>query len=570
MNLCPVGLRAMRCAFSVVLLGVAAVGAGAQVVTVPATPMVGSSNPVSAEPPVTRPSTTPCTVTLFDNLAFNDYAAMPLSYAPPAGCRGPWAKVVLTVDLTVSAGVQYDRTASFYLGNANIFYGTTAEPRSTLSPSWHVERDVTDLSAIFKTARTGDALIYNIVNSTYTGIIYGTAKLLFYPANFRNPAPVVPDVVTPVSGMNSPYELDTTASAVTATVTAPRNVAQAYLDVIAQSQSNDEFWYFCVPNDVASELYSCGNTAFRETEVTIDGKPAGVAPVYPWIYTGGIDPFLWEPITGVQTLNFKPYRVDLTPFAGVLSDGAPHTVGVSVFNADSYFLATANLLLYEDHGRNETGGGLIENTLSAAPTPQVLENLQTDSSSGTTTGTVTVTSSRNFTVKGYVNTSLGRVETTVQQTVNFDSAQTFNVGVNDIQNTVQTSTVNAKTTTQLGPLVEVSEKTISYPLTLDYSYVVNANGSAAQVVSVNQQDLESETQSLNGFPLLSSSVAEQVQASDTLDFDANGNFTGAGPTKSSASYVAKDSLGNCYSESLTSANRVLTGVASGKECRSRW
>ena len=153
--------------------------------------------------------------------------------------------------------------------------------------------------------------------------------------------------MVPVSGSNNAYELDTTSSELTTTFTAPRNTIKAYLDVIAQSQSSDEFWYQCVPNDATGPLESCGNTAFRETEVTIDGKPAGVAPVYPWIYTGGIDPYLWEPITGVQTLNMKPYRVDLTPFAGVLSDGGPHTVGVSVFNAHSYFLATANLLLIQ-------------------------------------------------------------------------------------------------------------------------------------------------------------------------------------------------------------------------------
>lgn len=86
--------------------------------------------------------------------------------------------------------------------------------------------------------------------------------------------------------------------------------------MITQSQIGDEFWYTCVPNDVATELESCGGTAFREAEVSIDGTPAGVAPVYPWIYTGGVDPFFWEPIPGVQTLNFIPYRVDLTPFAG--------------------------------------------------------------------------------------------------------------------------------------------------------------------------------------------------------------------------------------------------------------
>ncbi len=561
MNPLPFEARVARRLAAVLFAGL--MSAGAQVVTVSSTPVTGSANPATAEPLVSRPSTTPCEVTLFSNEAFNDYSAHPVSYAPPTGCAGAWARVVLTVDFTVTAGRQFDRTASLYLGNANIFYGTTAEPRATVSPSWHVERDVTDLSAIFKTTQAGQAIVYNIVNSTYTGVIYGTAKLLFYPANWRNPAPVVPDVVVPVSGVNSPYELDTTASQVTTTVTAPRNVEKAYLDVIAQSQSNDEFWYLCVPNDAAAMLQSCGNTAFRETEVTIDGKPAGVAPVYPWIYTGGIDPYLWAPITGLQTLNFKPYRVDLTPFAGVLSDGLPHTVGVSVFNADSYFLATANLLLYRDHGRAETGGGLIEDNLSAAPMPQVAENLQTDAS-GNTTGTVSVTSERKFAVKGYVDTSLGRVETTVEQNVDFSSMQTFNVGANDIQNAVQKTTVEEKTSRRLGPVEEITRKSISYPLTLDYSYVVNPDGTAVQVVTADQQDNAKESRSINGFPLYSGSTDEHVHTADTLNFGATSTSTTN--RSSSASYVEKNSLGECYSRSLTSAAGLLTSVTDGKGC----
>jgi hypothetical protein len=150
-------------------------------------------------------------------------------------------------------------------------------------------------------------------------------------------------------------------------VALPRNTEEAYLDVFAQSHSNDEFWWTCVPSDVSGELESCGNTAFRETEISIDGKPAGIAPVYPWIYTGGVDPYLWEPIPGVQTLNFKPFRVNLTPFAGVLSDGNAHTVGISVYNANSYFLATANLLAFTDPHAQRTNGGLLSDTLSAAP-----------------------------------------------------------------------------------------------------------------------------------------------------------------------------------------------------------
>ena len=124
------------------LLAATVVGvASAQVVTVPPTPQVGSSNPATAEPSVTRPNTKPCVVPLLSNVPFENFNGAPLSYAPPAACPGPWAKVVLTADFTVTAGLQYDRSAWFYLNGVNIFYGTTAEPRSKLSPSWHIERD---------------------------------------------------------------------------------------------------------------------------------------------------------------------------------------------------------------------------------------------------------------------------------------------------------------------------------------------------------------------------------------------------------------------------------------------
>ena len=411
------GLRAL-----VPIFLLAAAGA-AQVVPVPPTPQVGSSNPVSPEAPVTRPGTTPCAVPLFTNLEFADYGTKTITYAPPrgSGCAGPWSKVVLTADFTVTAGRQFDRTAKFFLGGANIYFGTTAEPRAILSPSWHIEKDVTDLSALFKRSQTGVASIQNIVDTTYTGIIYASATLLFYPANGTYPAPTVPNEVLSLSD-NQTTRVNSTTDQQSATFTLPRNIDRAYLDVIAQSQASDEFWYTCVPNDVAGELENCGNTGFRETEVTIDGRPAGVAPIYPWIYTGGIDPYLWEPITGIETLDFKPYRVDLTPFAGVLSDGKPHTVAVSVYNANSGFDVASNLLLYTDPTATTVTGAVTTDTLAASPTVKVEESLNT-AADGTVSGPVTVSSSRQWTISGYVVTSHGRVSTTVQGTNSFSNMQ---------------------------------------------------------------------------------------------------------------------------------------------------
>src|ERR1700756_5621034 len=142
----------------------------------------GSSNTVTADPPVSRPHVKPCVVTLFSGLQFVNFNVPTYQYAPPANCPGPWQKVVFTADFNVTAGRQFDRTAIVDLGFVNIYFGTTQEPRHNLSPSWHVERDVTDYSALFKTPQTGDVILGNIVNSTFTGVISGSAALEFYPA----------------------------------------------------------------------------------------------------------------------------------------------------------------------------------------------------------------------------------------------------------------------------------------------------------------------------------------------------------------------------------------------------
>jgi hypothetical protein len=542
----------------------------AQVVLVPPTPQIGSSNPITAEPAVTRPHVQPCVVPLFQNLAFADFTPKPITYSPPAACPGPWAKVVFTADFTVTAGRQFDRTASFYLGHANIYYGTTAEPRSALSPSWHVERDVTDLSTIFKSPQTGQADLGNFVGVsggvTYNGIIYANAALEFYPA--KDDPPRTPDIVVPVNGTGGDAgTLNTTADQITQVLNLPTNVESVYLDVIAQSQSGDEFWYFCVPNDQTANLESCGNTAFRETEVTIDGQPAGVAPVYPWIYTGGIDPYLWEPIPGVQTLDFKPYRINLTPFAGLLSDGAPHTIGVGVYNANSYFLATANLLVYTDHGRQHVTGGLISNSLGAAPSPVVTENISLDPSNSTYTGTVSVASNRRFTIAGYVNTSRGRIETSVEQTVDFLNTQEFDVNATtDKQNVQQATTVDSRVTTRDRFSVRTAEQHSSYPLTIDFSFVVNPDGSENQTTTSDQKDLVNESSKIDGFTVYQRSLSNEVSATDALNFDSTGAFLGPSGSNTTQSYRTKDSNGNCYSRTLTAAAQKLVSVSTGRGC----
>ncbi len=168
--------------------------------------------PITAVPPVSVPKEAPCVDVLFTPHTpplnpsglpvgkFADYSDHPFNYNPPANCPGPYAKIVLRVDFHVSAGIQYDRTGAIWVGATNIFFGTTSEPSPNASPQWSIERDVTEYAQIFNQASTGQASVYNIVNSQYTGIIYGTAKLYFYPATKKYKAPAVADAVYPLSG----------------------------------------------------------------------------------------------------------------------------------------------------------------------------------------------------------------------------------------------------------------------------------------------------------------------------------------------------------------------------------
>lgn len=526
--------------------------------------VIGSGNTVTADPLVSRPSTTPCVVQLFSGVSFYDFNVENFSYTPPAACPGPWAKVVLEADINLNAGIQYDRTANFWLGPVNIYFGTTAEPSPNLGPSWHIENDLTDYSSIFYTAQSGQADIGNTLCCGLTSTIFASASLEFYPLASGQTAPVSANVVLPLSAGASggTVTLGSTSSTLSGTFTMPTNIESAYLDVYAQSQSGDEFWYTCVPNDVASELQSCSNTAFRETEITIDGQPAGVAPVFPWIFTGGIDPFLWFPIPGVQTLNFTPYRVNLTPFAGVLSNGQPHTVSLSVYNANNYFSATASLLLYLDSGSTQTSGAITQNTLTT-PSPVVTENINVQPTF--INGTVDVVAKHNFAITGYVNTSKGKVTTKVAQSIVFSNDQYFNItGSKYLQDISQGTSVSSYTTvTQKGVPNVIYYQGYNFPLVVDIALVYLSNGNINQTTNAQQTYQLNTSTNQGGKLTYTSNLQNAAQHTDTLEFDSSFNLLGNTGQSAYQQYNYYDSTGAGYLCDLAAVANALTQFGPG-------
>lgn len=388
----------------------------------PPLPAPGVNTIAEVEPRVARPPGQPCVAPLFAPRQFEGVEPVAFSYAPPAACPGPWAKVVLEADFDVTAGRQFDRTAIIHLGGVNLYYGTTMEPRRAIAPAWHVERDVTDYAALLARPGAGEVLIANIVNETYTGRLTASARLLFYPASAGAPAPTAPQIVQPIS--DGLAKLSKDQDRLTRSVVLPANVERLALDVLAQGQADDEFWYDCVPDALASEKESrCGGGAFRQVEVFVDGQRAGLAALFPWIFTGGINPYLWFPVPAPETLSFTPSRIDLTPFAGLVNDGRPHRIEVAVPGVRNYYLVTATLLAWRDEGAASISGRLLRNTLTAARETTDARRVRTDKQG--LNGRIVTRRAQDGEVAGVLETSHGQVVTTVRYAMSFSNRQDY-------------------------------------------------------------------------------------------------------------------------------------------------
>jgi hypothetical protein len=389
-------------------------------------------NPTSLDPPVRVPPTTPVVVTIADHAAFGN--APPPAVTTTTLPRGRWAEVVLDVTGT-EQGVQYDRLCEIFAGPSEIFLGVTPEPTAA-GITWHVQKDVTGYLPLLEGRQTFSTYVDNYTNSTDTGVPVITAKLLFYPAgggfqpvhtaSITNPAiggaaidetgpasPAeaagVPSQAVPLlpTGATNTLNLigtDAANTTVSATVSLPSDVSTIALDLYAVGQIGDEFWWAESP-------------AFREIEVSIDGTPAGVVWPFPYVYTGGINPLIWQPVTGIHTLDIPSYRLDLTPFAGMLAGGT-HTISLTVVNNAGYWLGGGSLLLTTAKGT--TGGRLLADTLSFPGSSQVVTQ---DANGDAGNPVFTESASRNYEIAGSVTIGHRTYVDTLTQRLQFENDQ---------------------------------------------------------------------------------------------------------------------------------------------------
>ena len=553
----------------------------------------GSRIVASVEPPVSRPPTKPCVVTLLRHEAFNDHGngssmeAKPhrFRFAPPGNCTGSWSKVVLEANFSVPAGRQFDRTVAIWLGGINLYFGTTMEPEPGLAQRWHVARDLTDYSPLFRKARPGQIILNNWISPTTNQPIYVTARLLFYPIEAGHSAPNVADRVYALSSdpAGAQQAVNSQDDILARRFTFPRNVERAYLDVIAQSQAHDERWYTCVDKqyleqtrDYSLEAFeACDGGSYRGIEVLVDGKPAGLVPVFPWIFAGGIAPRLWLPTPAIQTVNFIPFRVDLSPFAGLLDDGRLHTVGVRVLGADHFFNVAANLLVYQDHQTAQLRGELVLDTLSRKqPTGLTVTQTLHPNRAGRVVGTIKTDMTQSYVLQGVLRTPRGNLRTTVRYTGEFHNHQSFNrPGAKQYDESIhQNSTVSMTVSRKLNghmqsrlafrqqdPLSLVVRKTMVTTGQDFFAQVAVRQGHAIELHKSNASGTTYRAALKENILTRGRAYGKTIPPPlDRSSFDHKGSGQEA--------VQFDDSLGSCYQAAIASRKERLTAVREGMGC----
>ena len=329
-------------------------------------------DPFEGGPPLSLGGDNGCRVVLFEEVSLVSYGQVERARIDPAAaCPGDWDRVVVELTGAV-AGVQYDRAGALWFAGVELLRVTTPEPDSD-GIRWQVRRDVSDYRAIFQASANATLAIPNTVDSTYTGALNMSGALHFSKANSGSDGPPPADAVFPLldaASAANPWGAMTLNTWTNSTFKLPRRDAiRGTLEIFASGHACEEFWYTNVPDAYTNATGMCGGGPYREILVLIDGTVVGAALPPPVIYTGGICPLLWRPLTGIYSFSVPPHRFDLAPVLGLLNDGRPHEFSVTVVGAESSWFIDPSLFLTWAEPETSPGpvysGGVVSSSSSA-------------------------------------------------------------------------------------------------------------------------------------------------------------------------------------------------------------
>ncbi|KAK1750621.1 peptide N-acetyl-beta-D-glucosaminyl asparaginase amidase A-domain-containing protein [Echria macrotheca] len=425
------------------------------------------------------------------------------NYTPP-DCK--FNRVVLNFT-TVSQGRQFDRLAIMYFGDTEVWRTSTAEPTTPPGISWTYLKDMTEYLYFWRSPQKIIFDLGNLIDDKYTGIFNTTMTATFFWSDVQTATAPPSDLIIPISARqaaaNAASQFTVPAQNATNTITSfPRNVRRAVFSVSANGQANEEFWW---SNVLQSDIWTFNKTAgqltgwspFREVQVLIDGRLAGVDWPFPVIFTGGVSPGLHRPVVSVEAFDLREKEIDITPFLPLLCDGQPHTFSIRIAGlddglgdtgtaaltqrVDESWYVTGKIFVWLDKAGPITTGDVptLELTPPVITTTHVIGKAADGSNETLTYDTIV---RRDLRITGKVVTSTGVDTASWKQTLSYtNKGLVTGFGFNAINDLVIRG-VDAFASARTGSF----QNTYAYPLFANSTYSVTAQGNLSLFAHVRQ------------------------------------------------------------------------------------
>lgn len=416
----------------------------------------------------------------------------------------------------------------------------------------------------------------NIVDRTYTGVYHVNVSFHFYPDekingfNYANLGKSLigfdsgADLILPISRslpLNDGlwFEIRNSTDVESKNFKIPQNAYRAVLEVYVSFHENDEFWYTNVPNEYNSinNISLPGNGPFREVVVSLDDAIVGAVWPFTVIYTGGVNPLLWRPITGIGSFDLPSYDIEIAPFLGEILDGKTHRFGFSVTNALNVWYIDANLHLWLDGKSEMTEGKLLAQNISP------LKVSLTSNFTGFD-GSFSATVTRSIESTGWVKSSYGTIIVRATQGFNYSNFMVMgNEGNKQIVNQTIEFDDKVYTKTSSSSSIHSNKSLKRFPLYLYSDNVEQGNDSYTAVSSITFGFNEKK---ITGYDsgLSISTLKNLEKGQGSMLVKGNIVISGEGSTQQVYNYH-DDSF--CYFRNISSSNYTILYDNVSSDCK---
>ncbi|KAF5391453.1 hypothetical protein D9757_001886 [Collybiopsis confluens] len=534
-----------------------------------------------AQPPPVPQGAQKCTIQLFQRAFGNSFGDPEVvEYTPPTSCGTPGSWAAVTLNFTVTSnGTQFDRLGIFTFQNVEsnlmdfsvpVWRTSTPEP-SAAGIIWTYVKDVTRFIPLFADSGRLILQLDNLLETGLNGIYSTTLEATFYASSASIPAALKSNLILPISAASDATNASADASvspALSVELTLPTNAIGAYAELYASGNAQEEFWYTNVPNQFLDELpsgFAFGDGPFREVRLLIDGKVAGTAFPYPVVFTGGILPTAWRPITSYGALDLPTYVLDVTPFLPLLTDGKGHNFTLDVVSSEADGAINQNWFV---SGLLQVVTAPTNSPTTGNMTVYMADNFPVSSSSASVRQNgdeiITVNASRKIHIESDVCSNNVCTKVVFDQSLEYSNVQSYLDDFN-IENVLQ---ISSGTVSSTHNGVVVLKDDFSFPFAVNITTINSTTFTTTFDHSYNRDLLPAPF--ILGSTIQERQIAgkwhEQVAAvlvTDSFSFLTGGFFTerstgntGNGTSNNTFSY--KDTAGNTYSRTVAASLNVIT------------